>query len=258
MPSGPGAEVVQAGLADAADLRQRGQLVDLGERLVQAPVAAGLPRALPGPAVRVAEHDAGRLVGVQGDGGVHARRARPRSRRPSASPPGRSPPGRRWSRRPRRPWRAPPRRCPSCMSRWVCESATGTRRGSGSGGGAFLSAADAHGRRSYEGHAGHRAGAQPAVACWKGCSRSERCQWWRPGRSPAAVLLGAAVGVRGRGLRRPRRRRAGARRWCMLAIASRDRRDLAGPHDPHDVAAAVQAGGAGQRGRARRSPSASR
>ncbi len=47
---GPGAEVVEAGLADALDLRESGEAVDLGEGLFEGAVAAGDARALPGRA----------------------------------------------------------------------------------------------------------------------------------------------------------------------------------------------------------------
>ncbi len=77
-----GAEVVETRLADTLDLRQRGQPVDLGERLVQRRVPARLTGTLARPAVGVAEHDPRGLVGVQRDGRVDRVVGRRRLRRP--------------------------------------------------------------------------------------------------------------------------------------------------------------------------------
>ena len=60
---GAGAEVVQPGLADGAHLRQRGQPVDLGQRVVRRRAVAG-------------------LVGVDGHGGEHGRVPLGQGRRP--------------------------------------------------------------------------------------------------------------------------------------------------------------------------------
>ena len=128
---GAGTEVVEAGLADAAYLGQGGQRVDLGEGGVEGRLAAGLPGLLPRPAVGVAEDDARRLVGVQRDGGPHAR-AYAAAVSAAQREPARSQPT--WTTVVTPTDAALARASstvPDCMSRWVCESATGTRRGSG-------------------------------------------------------------------------------------------------------------------------------
>ena len=203
-------EVVEAGLADARDLRQGGQRVDLGERLVEGAVAARLPRALPGPAVGVAVHDAraprwgaGRrsawtlVVRGRGLGGPAG------ARQVAADLDDRG------RRRPTAALARPSSTVPDCMSRWVCESATGTRSGSGSGGAASRTGWHATDRT--------RTVAPPSLAV-EGVQQVGEVPVVAP-RPPARPPVRRPPRVRGR--RRPRR--AQRSRAATAAAAGRSR-----------------------------------
>lgn len=136
---GAGPEVVEARLADALDLGQAGQAVDLREGFVESRVAAGYARA------PWRDQPSGSPWTMRGASfGCRATVAWTASYRAAVSA------------AQREPFRSQPTwtsvvtptdaalasawsTVPDCMSRWVWESATATRRGSGSGGAAFFS-----------------------------------------------------------------------------------------------------------------------
>lgn len=130
---GAGAEVVEAGFAHAEDVGEGGQCLDLVEGLVEGGFAACGAFALAGPAVGVAEDDAGASLGWRATAAwtrSWAAAASAAQREPARSQP-------TWIRVVT-PTEAALARVSSiesaCMSTWVWLSATSTVSASGSGG----------------------------------------------------------------------------------------------------------------------------
>lgn len=121
---------------------ERGQGLDLGQCLVERGLAAAGPGTLAGPAVGVSVDDPGASFGCRATAAwtfSYAAAVSAAQREPFTSQP-------TWTTvvtPTEAAFARPSSTVPDCMSRWVCESATATRRGSGSGGGASLEALEA-------------------------------------------------------------------------------------------------------------------
>ncbi|CAM5437140.1 hypothetical protein SALBM311S_06320 [Streptomyces alboniger] len=249
---GPGAEVVEARLTDALDLGQRGQPVDLGERVVQGGPAAGFARSLPRPAVGVAVDDPGRLVRVQGDrrvDGVVAAAVSAAQREPARSQPTCT------TVRDRRRLRQ--RLLDRAGLHVQMGVGVGDRHPEGvreRGDGVLAGVVRRHAPILRKGYALPDGGG-PGRASTRGAGRvSSPCAGrGATGRTAAGVVLGLLIGI----LRHGRLHGPGGRRHAVMPVLRVARRlDPPGPHDPYDVSVAVLARGLAGQGEGTTLPSA--